>query len=253
MRLNFMAFGDTHGLEDIAYAIAKEWEKKNKKKVHAISFPGDLDTKVPEEGPDAIRSMIADYRYGSKKAPYMTFFVAGNMDEWSILRGFPCGGFIEKKKDKQKMYFLGRSGYADFMGIRIAGLSGVYDKRDYGKPLPTEPSFLPWQHYRRNEVENLIAWNPHIIILHERVNPDKGKRLRKGNDNFGGLRKMKNTPLRDVILRVETKYVFMGHEHNIYLEGKTGKTRLYGLMKVTEKSNLDSHYCYKVVSIETRI
>lgn len=243
-----MAFGDTHGEEEVAYAEAREWERRNKKRIHAVLFPGDLDTIVREEAPDAIRSMVADYYYGSKKAPYMTFFVAGNTDEWGVLRWFPGGGFIA-----QNMFFLGRSGYADFMGIRIAGLSGIYNKREYENSLPKEPNFLPWQCYRRNEVENLKAWHPDIVVLHEWVNPDSGKLCKEGDAHFRELCKMKKTPLREVIETIQPKYVFMGHKHDLYVEGTISQTQIYGLMRVTKESNLRSRYCYKVVSIEAPI
>lgn len=256
MRLNFMAFGDTHRLEEIAYKMVKRWEKRHEQEIDAVFFPGDVDEIVDKRGaeqrPD-IKSRIVDYYYGNKKAPYMTFFVAGNNDEWTILRLFPSGGFIDEKEDKKNMYFLGRSGYKDFMGIRIAGLSGIYKKEEYEKPLPVEPSFLPWQCYRKNELENLIMWKPHIIVLHEWVMPDFIEHLKHRPGRIREFPKKKRTPLRDVILEAQPKYVFMGHKHNNYVEGRIGKTKIYGLMQVTKESDLRHRHCYKVVSIENPI
>jgi lariat debranching enzyme len=66
------------------------------------------------------------YVDGSKIAPVMTIFIGGNHEASHILQTLYYGGFVAPN-----IYFLGFAGVVWYGGIRIAGLSGIYNKRHY--------------------------------------------------------------------------------------------------------------------------
>lgn len=71
---------------------------------------------------------FADYVQGKKVAPIMTIFIGGNHEASNILQSLYYGGFVAPN-----IYYLGAGGCIWFGGIRIAGLSGIFDQRDYYK------------------------------------------------------------------------------------------------------------------------
>jgi lariat debranching enzyme len=68
------------------------------------------------------------YYYEQSEAPYLTFFIGGNHEASNILNETYYGGWICKN-----IFYLGRAGVIRHKGVRIAGLSGIYNKFDYFK------------------------------------------------------------------------------------------------------------------------
>ncbi len=66
------------------------------------------------------------YFSGEVVAPLPTVFVGGNHEASNFLWEMPYGGFVAPR-----IYYLGHAGAVRFGGVRIAGLSGIYDARDF--------------------------------------------------------------------------------------------------------------------------
>lgn len=78
----------------------------------------------------AVDGDFVKYFTGSKVAPILTIFVGGNHEASNYLQELYYGGWVAPN-----IYYLGKSGavvYKDM--LRIAGLSGIYNKRDYTEP-----------------------------------------------------------------------------------------------------------------------
>ncbi len=248
MRLNIAVGGDVHGRIDTFFKVLKGWERKSKKKIHAVLLPGDIDYIIwRAKDTPAHYSTIDDYYYGKKEASYPTFFIAGNNDEWSKLREHNDGGEIAKN-----MYYLGRSGVCKVNGLRIGGLGGVFREEYYNPPLPELPDFS-WRYFRREEVNKLKGKKIDILLLHEWIKPYRS--ITGITEEVGitkNYRKHPSNHLDELVAKIQPRYVFMGHQHRRYVKGKLGKSKIFGLMQVNEDFTTDSKYSYKVISIQPK-
>jgi len=79
-----------------------------------------------------------DYFYGRKHIPVPTVVIGGNHEASAYLSELFYGGFL-----CPNMYYLGSAGVINVSGIRIAGISGIYDPRHYnwGKTFAFDPGF----------------------------------------------------------------------------------------------------------------
>ena len=68
------------------------------------------------------------YYSGIKCAPFPTIFIGGNHEASNYLSELYYGGFVAPN-----IYFMGIAGVVRFGGIRIAGLSRIFNQRDYCK------------------------------------------------------------------------------------------------------------------------
>ena len=74
--------------------------------------------------------------YTSKaKAPYLTIFIGGNHESSNYLEQNYYGGYVA-----ENIYYLGRSWVINEKGLRIGGVSGIFNKYDYFRG-----------HYEKNE------------------------------------------------------------------------------------------------------
>ena len=70
-----------------------------------------------------------EYYSGRRRAPYLTIFVGGNHEASSHLMELYHGGWVAPK-----IYYLGAASVVNYNGLRIAGLSGIWNAGDYNKP-----------------------------------------------------------------------------------------------------------------------
>lgn len=130
--------GCCHGQLDVMYDIIDQ-EGKNP---DIVLVCGDFEALRDEED---LRSMAAPAKYrvmgdfhkyfnGEKKAPYLTLFIGGNHESSRYLLEHQDGGWVAPN-----MYFIGYSGVVQFNGVRIGGLSGIFNNKSY-TTLRTEKS-----------------------------------------------------------------------------------------------------------------
>lgn len=99
-----------------------------------------------------IQTGFEDYVSGKKSAPVLTIFVGGNHEASNVLQELYYGGWVAPN-----IYFLGFGGVVTYKGIRIGGLSGIYNERHYRsghfETVPfTEESMRSVYHVRELEV-----------------------------------------------------------------------------------------------------
>jgi len=77
-----------------------------------------------------------EYYCGRKRAPVLTIFIGGNHEASNYLLELFHGGWV-----CENIYFLGFAGVVNVGGLRIGGLSGIYDHKHYYLPHYERPPF----------------------------------------------------------------------------------------------------------------
>ncbi|KAI9313961.1 lariat debranching enzyme, C-terminal domain-containing protein [Dichotomocladium elegans] len=128
--------GCCHGELTKIYKALQERENQTNEKIdlllicgdfQAIRNPADLMTmSVPEK----YRRLgdFPQYYSGEKKAPYLTIFVGGNHEASGYMWELYYGGWV-----CENIYYLGAAGVVNYKGLRIGGISGIYNPREYFK------------------------------------------------------------------------------------------------------------------------
>uniref|UniRef100_A0A914RSI1 Uncharacterized protein n=1 Tax=Parascaris equorum TaxID=6256 RepID=A0A914RSI1_PAREQ len=61
-----------------------------------------------------------------EKAPILTIFIGGNHEASGFLQELPNGGWVAPR-----IFYMGHANVVQFAGLRIAGLSGIFNKHHY--------------------------------------------------------------------------------------------------------------------------
>jgi lariat debranching enzyme len=91
---------------------------RNGSDYHSCSIPPKFRTPGPPS--------FARYYSGEKVAPILTIFVGGNHEASQPLRELYYGGWVAPN-----IYYLGAVGVVNYRGIRIGGISGIYNSHHY--------------------------------------------------------------------------------------------------------------------------
>ncbi|VDN07761.1 unnamed protein product, partial [Thelazia callipaeda] len=138
------ACGCSHGEMDKIYATLAEIERREGYNFDLLICCGDYEA-VRNYGdlkhmhvPEKYRNLQTFHRYysGEIEAPVLTVFVGGNHEASGFLQELPYGGWVAPK-----IYFMGHAGVIKFGGLRIAGLSGIYNKNDFDMGHWERPPF----------------------------------------------------------------------------------------------------------------
>ena len=156
--------GCAHGDLDEIYASVKHLEEVEGIKVDLVISCGDFQAIRNESDLDAIAvpdkykelGTFHEYYAGSRKAPYPTLFIGGNHEASNYLWELYYGGWVAPN-----MFYLGCSGVVNFGGLRIAGLSGIFDRRNYNFghfefPPYNRSTLRSVYHVREYEVRKLL-------------------------------------------------------------------------------------------------
>ncbi|DBA03320.1 TPA: hypothetical protein N0F65_011679 [Lagenidium giganteum] len=127
--------GCAHGALDAIYAFALEHNAEHPSEpIELILCCGDFECIRNESdlqckaSPPRYRHMnnFHEYYRGVKTAPILTIFVGGNHEASNYLQELFYGGWVAPN-----IFYLGAAGVVNVGGLRIAGLSGIYDKGRY--------------------------------------------------------------------------------------------------------------------------
>ena len=132
--VNVAVQGCCHGELDQIYATILKAEEKTGNKVDLLIICGDFQCVRNEADlncvavPPKYRKLNTFHQYvtGEKVAPVMTIFIGGNHEASNLLQSLYHGGFVAPN-----IYFLGFAGVVRFKGLRIGGLSGIFNDRHY--------------------------------------------------------------------------------------------------------------------------
>lgn len=139
----------------------------------AIRNSTDLETmSVPKK-----YSKMGDfhkYYTGEKKAPVLTVFVGGNHECLLYLRELQYGGWVAPN-----IYYLGEFGVVWFMGLRISGISGIWNHHSFISSMSAQnaPKYtLPYTQLTiksiyhvspKNYLKLLVSLSSDIVVSHD--------------------------------------------------------------------------------------
>lgn len=151
------------------YASIGRLEQAGGKKVDLLICCGDFQAVRNKEDlatmnvPSKYLTMASFHRYYSGKAvaPVLTLFIGGNHEASNHLQELYYGGWVAPN-----IYYLGCAGVVRVGGVRIAGLSGIYNGRHYKCVQNHEQG-------RGTEVavRSLVNLNPHSPFPLSKSNP----------------------------------------------------------------------------------
>ena len=132
--LNIIITGCIHGCMEKMYEDIQKYEKEKNIKIDLVLCTGDFECMRNENDlkflscPEKYREMGSFYKYYNSKlkAPYLTIFIGGNHESSNYLEQNYYGGYVA-----ENIYYLGRAGVINVKGIRIGGVSGIFNKFDY--------------------------------------------------------------------------------------------------------------------------
>jgi len=236
------------------YIAAQDWQQRHGKTIDAVLQVGDFETiRNPQDfehyyAPQKFHhiSDIAEYCKGLKRAPFFTVFIGGNHEAWSVLKEHRNGGFI-----CPEVYFLGRANVIDVNGVKIGGLTGIFNRKHYRNPLPEQPGY-DWKFYREEDVKKLEQrieeeGRVDVLLLHDWVKPYSAIEVQEESQVPVLLKRSAvASPTLCVVQRYHPQHLFMGHRHISRVEGRIGVTEVHAL---TEFRGDGEPYSFKVVEV----
>lgn len=105
-----------------------------------------------------------EYYAGTRTAPYLTIFVAGNHEASSYLWELYYGGWVAPN-----IYYMGAANVLRLGPIRVAGMSGIWKGHDYRKPhherLPfNSDDVKSFYHVRELDVRKLLQLRTQVEV-----------------------------------------------------------------------------------------
>ncbi|KAF3904668.1 hypothetical protein ABW21_db0207788 [Orbilia brochopaga] len=222
--------GCGHGMLDQIYATIEQACHANSYTVDLLIICGDFQATRNSRDllsmavPLKYRHMCDFYKYynGSKTAPIPTLFVGGNHEASSHLYELSLGGWVAPN-----IYYLGNTGVVNVNGIRIAGVSGIYNDNDYRRPRGDKPPYNDRSvrgayHYRAHELFklNMLSGDIDIFISHDwpvgitRYGNERWllsvKRHFQAEVAAG---KLGSPPLMGMLQKLRPRYWFAAHMH----------------------------------------
>ena len=126
-------FGCLHGMLDDMYRAIEQHESQTNQSIDLVIVCGDCQT---IRHYDDLRCLSVPNKYkrigdfhqyysNQKRIPKLTIFVGGNHEASNYLMTLPYGGWV-----CDNFYYLGYAGVIKYKGLRIAGVSGIYNFRN---------------------------------------------------------------------------------------------------------------------------
>jgi len=250
--INIIATGCIHGCMDKMYEEIQEFEKQKKKKIDLVLCTGDFESMRNEEDlkflscPEKYRLMGDFYKYYNSKvkAPYLTIFVGGNHEASNYLEQNYYGGYVA-----ENIYYLGRGGVINVKGLRIGGMSGIFNKFDYfrGHFEKNENDIKGDKksifHYREFEIAKMSHiknkldifmthdWPTNIIHSKDfsrifKLYPENKEAILSGT--------LGSFPAEFILKLLKPKYYICGHMH-FYYTNIIKDTKIYAFDKCVKK------------------
>ncbi|KXJ96386.1 lariat debranching enzyme, C-terminal domain-domain-containing protein [Microdochium bolleyi] len=165
--------GCGHGTLDAIYAsVGNSAKARGWDGVDLLIIGGDFEA-VRNAADLSVMSVPVKYRElgdfpayynGTKTAPYLTIFIAGNHEASSYLWELYYGGWVAPN-----IYYLGAANVLRFGPLRIAGMSGIWKGFDYRKPhherLPfSQDDIKSFYHVREVDVRKLLQIREQVDV-----------------------------------------------------------------------------------------
>ncbi|XP_003384492.1 PREDICTED: lariat debranching enzyme-like isoform X1 [Amphimedon queenslandica] len=136
--------GCCHGKLDLIYDKLLKLQEREGIKIDLLLCCGDFQAIRDQDDlncmavPDKYKEIGSFHKYysGKEKAPILTIFIGGNHEASNYLRELGYGGWVAPN-----IYYIGYCGVVLYGGVRIAGLSGIYNYHNYNKGHFEVPPF----------------------------------------------------------------------------------------------------------------
>ncbi|RID50615.1 hypothetical protein BRARA_H01333 [Brassica rapa] len=165
--------GCMHGDLDNVYKTIQHHEQIHSTKVDLLLCCGDFQAVRNEKDMDSLsvpikyREMKSFWKYysGQEVAPVPTIFIGGNHEASNYLWELYYGGWAASN-----IYFLGYAGVVKFGNLRIGGLSGIFNGRDYHsghfeRPPYNRNTIRSVYHVREYDVHKLMQLEEPLDIF----------------------------------------------------------------------------------------
>lgn len=217
-----------------------------------------------------------DYYSGKKTVPKLTIFVGGNHECSNYLMTLPYGGWV-----CDNMYYMGYSGVIRYRGLRIAGISGIFNQPDCNRGrferMPLNQSTIrSIYHTRKLDVYRLqllqerISSNPIDVMLshdwpvkvYDYGNKQQLLRFKPGfKQDMESKQGLGNPLTRPLIFQLKPRRWFAAHLHCRFSariihgepddNNEDNKTEFLSLDKIENKyKNNRRNYFMEILDIE---
>ena len=229
-RLNIVVNGCGHGELDSLYNSVARLEAAHGVKVDVLLICGDFQAVRNQADlstmacPPKYRAMNSFWRYysGEKVAPVLTIFIGGNHEASNHNLELYYGGWAAPN-----IYFLGFAGVVSVGGVRIGGLSGIYNRRHYHHghfeaPPFSDDDMRSVYHVRELEVVRLLAlrrpidvfashdWPQHVARHGDMQGLIRRKSFLQGELSSGSLG---SPPAAQLLHKLQPSFWFAAHLH----------------------------------------
>lgn len=260
--------GCAHGDLDNIYATLQHLEQSENIKIDLLICCGDFQAVRNENDlesmacPVKYRTMNTFWKYysGEEVAPVPTIFVGGNHEASNYLWELYYGGWVAPK-----IFFMGFAGVIWFGNIRIGGLSGIFNARDYYsghyERAPYNNSDIrSIYHVREYDVHKLMQIEEplDIFISHDWPcgitdfgNSEQLLRHKPYFENEIKNKTLGSKPAEELLKKLKPSYWFSAHLHTkfaaVVQHGENGPiTKFLALDKC-----LPGHNFFQVIEIES--
>ncbi len=270
--MRFVVVGDVHGQFGLFSKVLQNLKQKynisvafqvgdlafissdDRQYLKMLATPGPKEPPLIFDGFDNIEEALCFLR-GEIELPVPVLFVGGNHEDWPYLDKF-------EKEAKEKgikppylvaphLYFLGRAGVVKVMGMRLAFLSGIYDRIRF-EPCSEHP-LERWAITKNDEERLLASDGPADIFLSHEWPAQLVIKTRKGNESVSIGCEVIDRALK----HFKPQFSFHGHIH-CYVRNRCYESECIGLnmLSTAYNENIALAICeydgnaVKIISVE---
>lgn len=213
----------------------EETEEEEEEEISLLICCGDFQSVRNEDDLECMACPVKyrqlgdfhEYYFGRREPPVPTLFIGGNHEASNYLQELFYGGYVAPN-----IYYMGQTGCVRFRGLRIAGVSGIYNHGNFFRPRMEAPPYnanalRSVYHVRASDVTRLmrLGGNGDVDVFLSHDWP-------RGIARFGNLNGLlRRKPFlrdeinddslgcpygRELMLQLRPRYWFSGHLHVKY-------------------------------------
>ncbi|MGK7923045.1 MAG: metallophosphoesterase [Trichodesmium sp.] len=225
----FAVVGDVHGYMYQMIGLLQQWENKFGQKLDFVLQVGDFEPHRHEadlatmDAPAKYRKLgdFPDFYEHRAFFPWPIWFIGGNHEPYGFLDSILSGQEITHNS-----YYLGRVGSVVLAGLKVVGVSGIYQEEKFNASRPTisqinslsnkeyifftEAEIIQALEYKSTDILLLHDWPANIINVKDAEEFEQQRRSRGYYDQVG------NEYARMLVDELKPQLVVCGHLHKSY-------------------------------------